>query len=524
MMQDYIIQTDGVVKTFDKGKIIALDDVSFTLKKGGMAALVGPDGAGKTTFLRILCGLLIPDAGNILIDGFSPVEDLVQVKDIIGYMPQKFGLYEDLTVIENLKLYSTLNKSDRELADIETLLEFAGLSGFKDRLAGNLSGGMKQKLGLCCTLISKPKILLLDEPSVGVDPLSRRELMKIVEKLVYDNGITVIWSTAYLDEAQKFERVFILSEGKKIFDGSPQSVSKENNGEDFEDFIISKIKENKGDMKDDGLKPLLTGGVDTNVPQDGITIHAEGLTKKYGNFTAANNISFDIKKGEIFGLLGPNGAGKSTTFKMLCGLIRPNAGYCSIMGVNINENPTLARSYLGYMAQKFSLFGDLSVRQNLNFFAGVYGLFGLKKDDEINMLLEHFDLKRYEDFNAKALPLGYKQRLALSCAIVHRPPVLFLDEPTSGVDPLTRREFWEQINFLSKNGTTVLVTTHFMDEAQYCNRISLIYKGKSLITAPPETLKSLVKTDENPNPTMEDAFIELICREDAALTGKNKEA
>ncbi len=366
--------------------------------------------------------------------------------------------------------------------------------------------------------------MLLDEPSVGVDPLSRRELMKIVEKLVYDNGITVIWSTAYLDEAQKFERVFILSEGKKIFDGSPQSVSKENNGEDFEDFIISKIKENKGDMKDDGLKPLLTGGVDTNVPQDGITIHAEGLTKKYGNFTAANNISFDIKKGEIFGLLGPNGAGKSTTFKMLCGLIRPNAGYCSIMGVNINENPTLARSYLGYMAQKFSLFGDLSVRQNLNFFAGVYGLFGLKKDDEINMLLEHFDLKRYEDFNAKALPLGYKQRLALSCAIVHRPPVLFLDEPTSGVDPLTRREFWEQINFLSKNGTTVLVTTHFMDEAQYCNRISLIYKGKSLITAPPETLKSLVKTDENPNPTMEDAFIELICREDAALTGKNKEA
>lgn len=537
MRGDNIIQVLGVKKTFDKKKTVALDDISFVLKKGGMAALVGPDGAGKTTFLRLLCGLLIPDFGNILIDGFSPVDDLAQVKDIIGYMPQKFGLYEDLTVIENLRLYSVLNKGDRELADIDMLLEFAGLSNFKKRLAGDLSGGMKQKLGLCCTLISKPKLLLLDEPSVGVDPLSRRELMKIVEKLVYDNGISVIWSTAYLDEAQKFERVFILSEGKKIYDGSPSKVS--NNGNEtgaFEDFVIRKIKENKEDTGgEDGLKLLPVRDLDVKIPQDGVTIRAVGLTKKYGNFTAANDISFDIKKGEIFGLLGPNGAGKSTTFKMLCGLIRPNSGHCSIMGVNINENPTLARSYLGYMAQKFSLFGDLSVRQNLNFFAGVYGLFGAKKDDEINMLLEYFDLKRYEDFDAKTLPLGYKQRLALSCAIVHRPPVLFLDEPTSGVDPLTRREFWEQINFLSKGvlngdtgkfsggGTTILVTTHFMDEAQYCNRISLIYKGKSLITAPPETLKNLVKSDKNPNPTMEDAFIELICCEDAALSNAGAE-
>jgi len=245
--------------------------------------------------------------------------------------------------------------------------------------------------------------------------------------------------------------------------------------------------------------------------------------KKGSEFIAANNISFKIKKGEIFGLLGPNGAGKSTTFKMLCGLIRPTSGTSSILGVKMSENPVLARSYLGYMAQKFSLFGNLSVRQNLNFFAGVHKLFGFEKLRRIETLLDFFDLKKYENFNAETLPLGFKQRLALSCAIVHRPPVLFLDEPTSGVDPITRREFWAQINSLSEGGTTVLVTTHFMDEALYCNRISLIYKGKSLVTDTPSGLKNMVRTKENPAPTMEDAFIELILREEARRESGRKE-
>ena len=519
------VEVYNVTKVFKDADEPVLKDISISLQKGEMAALVGPDGAGKTTFLRMLPGLLIPTVGKILIDGFSPVSNLNRVKEIIGYMPQKFGLYEDLTVIENLNLYVALNNGKKD--EIDTLLEFAGLLPFKKRLAGKLSGGMKQKLGLCCTLVSNPKLLLLDEPSVGVDPLSRRALMKIVEKLVKKNDITVIWSTSYLDEAEKFERVFLFSEGQKIYDGSPKSPEIVLKG-GFEEFVISKIKENKKNHGGISVSLQIKEEPDVKAKENAVTICAEGLTKVYGKgdkvFVAADNISFKIKKGEIFGLLGPNGAGKSTTFKMLCGLIRPTSGTSSILGVKMSENPVLARSYLGYTAQKFSLFGNLSVKQNLNFFAGVHGLFGFKKLRRIETLLEFFDLKKYENFNAETLPLGFKQRLALSCAIVHKPPVLFLDEPTSGVDPLSRREFWAQINSLSKGGTTVLVTTHFMDEALYCDRISLIYKGKSLVTDTPLGLKNLAKTKENPNPDMEDAFIELILREEAKRKADNKES
>ncbi len=546
-MGDDIIYVKKLFKTFKGEKALALNDIEFILKKKQMAALIGPDGAGKTTFLRILCGLLRPDniksstagrkagmddgrvqgSGEVLINGISPFdsgESLAKVKKIIGYMPQKFGLYEDLTVIENLNLFvslNTLNGSREKLRDktqddkelINTLLEFAGLIDFKTRLTGNLSGGMKQKLGLCCTLITKPELLLLDEPSVGVDPVSRLELMEIVKKLVFENGISVIWSTSYLDEAENFEQVFLLSEGRKIYDGTPKIQT----GEAFEDFVINKIKENRTNALKEAAIEQITKGFSDVIPENTVTIYAEGLTKIYGKgkkqFVAANNVNLSIKKGEIFGLLGPNGAGKSTTFKMLCGLISATKGYSSIMGVRMDENPSLARSYLGYMAQKFSLFGDLSVVQNLNFFAGVYGLSLMDGKRRIAALLEVFDLKKYKNYDAKNLPLGYKQRLALSCAIVHNPPVLFLDEPTSGVDPLSRREFWNQINFLSKNGTTVLITTHFMDEAQFCNRISMIFKGKTLVTDTPDNLKKLAASEKNPKPTMQDAFIELILRE-----------
>jgi len=526
-LADDIVVVKNLSKTFKGEETPALSGITLNLRRGELAALVGPDGAGKTTFLRILCGLLNKNVGEVLIDGISPFNDgknadktgvSNNVKKIIGYMPQKFGLYEDLSVIENLNLFVTLNGALGEVETIDTLLEFAGLKDFKTRLAGNLSGGMKQKLGLCCTLISKPKLLLLDEPSVGVDPLSRLELMEIVKKLVTENGISVIWSTSYLDEAEKFERVFLLSEGKKIYDGPPKGTGDES----FEEFVINKMIENRQNaLKEADLEKMEAVFLSDIPAECDETICASDLTKVYGKgknkFTAANNITFSIKKGEIFGLLGPNGAGKSTTFKMLCGLIRQSSGYSSIMGVRMDENPSLARSYLGYMAQKFSLFGDLSVRQNLNFFAGVYGLAGFSAKRRIKVLLELFDLKKYEDMNAKELPLGYKQRLSLSCAIVHNPPVLFLDEPTSGVDPLSRKEFWEQIRFLSKRGTTVLVTTHFMDEAQFCQRISFVYKGNMLVCDTPDNLKNLIRTEEKPNPTMEDVFIELILREREAL-------
>ncbi len=524
-MADNIIQVKNLFKVFKGEKDFALNNIDLNLQNGQMAALIGPDGAGKTTLLRILCGLLVPyeaqkNGTEVLIDGLSPflnAENLSLVKKLIGYMPQKFGLYEDLTVIENLDLFIALNGEKKEdTALVDTLLEFAGLIDFKKRLAGRLSGGMKQKLGLCCTLITRPKILLLDEPSVGVDPVSRLELMEIVNKLVKENGISVIWSTSYLDEAENFENVFLLSEGKKIFDGNPKDMG---SGADFESFVINKIKENrKNPPKDRKMEQEAAGFLNTG---EEFAIQACSLTKIYGKgdkkFIAANDINLAIRNGEIFGLLGPNGAGKSTTFKMLCGLIRPSSGYSCIMGVRMDENPSLARSYLGYMAQKFSLFGDLSVLQNLNFFAGVYGLSLMDGKKRIAVLFDIFDLKKYKNYDAKNLPLGYKQRLALACAIVHNPPVLFLDEPTSGVDPLSRKEFWDRINFLAKNGTTVLVTTHFMDEAQYCDRISMIFKGKTLVVDTPSGLKNMVKSEKNSEPTMQDAFIELILRERGAV-------
>lgn len=508
-----VVDVFNLAKTFKNKTAPALKGINFTLEKGGMMALVGPDGAGKTTLLRVLCGLLVPDnSGKLIVGGFSPVDNLNDVKKIIGYMPQKFGLYEDLTVIENLNLYVSLNNGDR--AEIETLLKFAGLEEFKNRLAGRLSGGMKQKLGLCCILISKPALLLLDEPSVGVDPLSRRELLKIVQNLVIERDLTIIWATSYLDEAQNFERVLVLSEGEKIYDGSPK-MPEILLGGGFEDFVIRKIQENAGKTESQSVKkPVIVDSNNVKTPENTIMIEASHLSKVYGNFTAADDINFKIPKGEIFGLLGPNGAGKSTTFKMLCGLIKPSAGYSSIMGVRMDENPTLARSYLGYMAQKFSLFGNLSVKQNLAFFARVYGLSGFKAKRRVNEMLDFFDLKKYQNIDASFLPLGFKQRLGLACSIIHEPPVLFLDEPTSGTDPISRREFWDEINALSKNGTTVLVTTHFMDEAQYCHRIALIFKGKTLITSTPDELKNLVKTESRPEPTMEDAFIELILKND----------
>jgi ABC-2 type transport system ATP-binding protein len=239
-------------------------------------------------------------------------------------------------------------------------------------------------------------------------------------------------------------------------------------------------------------------------------IEARGLTKRFGDFTAADNITFDIERGEIFGLLGPNGAGKSTTFKMLCGLLKPTAGEGRVAGFDLRRDTAEARNRLGYMAQKFSLYGDLNIAQNLSFFAGVYGLTGREKHDKIALVSEIFDFKRHAGMSAKDLPLGLKQRLALACAVMHEPEALFLDEPTSGVDPITRREFWTHINGLVEKGVTVLVTTHFMDEAEYCDRISLIYRGKSIALGSPDELKSKVATPRNPDPTMEDAFIALV--------------
>jgi ABC-2 type transport system ATP-binding protein len=551
---------ENLVKRF--GDIVALDGVHIAVPPGRITGLVGPDGAGKTTLIRILAGLMAPSAGSVRVLGKAPGEAL----DDLGYMPQRFGLYEDLTVRENLTLYAEvrgLDRSERQAA-FDRLLDFTDLKRFQDRLAGKLSGGMKQKLGLACALVKTPKVLLLDEPGVGVDPISRRELWAMVGELTGE-GIGVLWSTAYLDEAERCDHVYLLGEGRLLFDGPPgeltgkvservvrvtgfrerrrQFLTRALDRDDvidgtiqgqavrlllkegatsiaFDDEPEAKVERAEPRFEDGFIEILGGGPKGTNpiaeryrdIPEtDECAIRAEGLTKMFGDFTAAKDMSFEIPRGQIFGLLGPNGAGKSTTFKMLCGLLTPTSGTGAVAGHDLRRSAANARASLGYMAQKFSLYGDLSVRQNLDFFAGAYDLDRTTAANAIEAMTEAFELGPRMDVNAGMLPLGFKQRLALAAALMHEPPVLFLDEPTSGVDPVSRREFWALINGLVEKGVTVLVTTHFMDEAEYCDRVTLIYRAEQIATGTPDELKAeAAKLAGLDDPTMEDAFIALI--------------
>mgnify|MGYP003623406027 CR=1 FL=1 len=528
-----------------------------------MTGIVGPDGAGKTTLMRLLMGLLDPDSGRITIKGLDPAGEADQIHAVSCYMPQKFGLYEDLSVIENMNLYADIMgiAEPARSKKFEVLLKFTDLGSFHKRLAGRLSGGMKQKLGLACVLMGDPAFLLLDEPSVGVDPISRREWWQMVRKLA-GGGMTVLWATAYLDEAEKCDSVILLNQGRILFDGPPNQVLDQVRGRSWalsgiggaerRSVLLSLLKDeavldgviqgsdihvvtrNKsapgqtvsGHWRqvdpsfEDAFIDLLGGGPHgdsalarrtADKPADGsVIVEAKNLTKRFGDFTAVQDNTFQIKRGEIFGLLGPNGAGKSTTFKMMCGLLQPTSGLALITGLDLKTAASKARARVGYMAQKFSLYDHLSVEQNLDFFSGAYGLYGRERKEQIRLMTEIFDLKLYLNMSAGKLPLGFKQRLALACAVMHQPDVLFLDEPTSGVDPVTRREFWLHINYLATKGVTIMVTTHFMDEAEYCDRIGLIYRGVNIATGTPDDLKALVRSADLPSPTMEDAFIELI--------------
>lgn len=550
-----MIDIEDVSKVFTLDESPALDGITARIEQGQIIGLVGPDGAGKTTLIRLIVGLLLPSKGSIKVVGKDTVQEAEKIHAMTGYMPQKFGLYEDLSVLQNLNLYADLKglpKEERQ-ATFDRLLKFTGLAPFTDRLARYLSGGMKQKLGLACALVTKPTLLVLDEPSVGVDPISRRELWKMVYDLL-EEGISVIWSTAYLDETEKCHLVLLLSEGKLLFTGKPQDLTARARGKVFKitnvqgsrrqrlaeilqdpDVIdgviqgqdIRVVSRNKieGGIPieprfEDAFIDILGGGPGGNSELARITPHvvaktetpvqAIELTKQFGSFTAVENVSFEVKKGEIFGLLGPNGAGKSTTFKMLCGLLQPTKGKALVNGLDLEIAPGVARSHIGYMAQKFSLYGVLTIRQNLQFFSGIYNLSGEEQKLAIEEMIKIFDFGPYLELTAASLPLGIKQRLALACATMHHPEVLFLDEPTSGVDPITRREFWNHINGLVEKGVTVMVTTHFMDEAEYCDRIALIYRGRAIHTETPDRLKEITRTDKNPNPTLEEAFIKLI--------------
>lgn len=574
MPSDTFIRLQSVTKQFQPSAPPALDAIDGEIAAGRITGLVGPDGAGKTTLIRLMTGLSRPDKGRVVIDGLDAAKSHKTLHQIIGYMPQKFGLYEDLTVQENLDIYANLKglPTTERGATFAELLEFTDLARFTKRLAGALSGGMKQKLGLACALLKRPRLLLLDEPSVGVDPISRRELWRMVKALV-DEDMAVVWSTAYLDEAEQCDHVLLLNEGRLLFAGRPADLTRRVKGRVFvakpppaeRRAVMSRLHSGNlahdaiihGDAirilaKDttsapDGAPPpavvevagvlepapprfedafvdALGGGPKGRSPlvealpshaDDGApAVEARGLTKRYGDFTAARDISFTIRRGEIFGLLGPNGAGKSTTFKMLCGLLAPSEGDGRVAGFDLRTATADARGRLGYMAQKFSLYGELSVAQNLAFFSGVYGLDKKSARDRIETMLDVFDFKNYRNVSAKTLPLGFKQRLALAAALLHDPDVLFLDEPTSGVDPITRREFWSHINALTAKNVAVLVTTHFMEEAEYCDRISLIYRGETIAEGTPDELKNASRTQKLEAPTMEDAFIELVRRSD----------
>lgn len=553
-----------VFKQKNQQVTVALKPLSTTIFAQGVTGLVGPDGAGKTTLLRMLAGLLSPSAGQINVAQYNPTEDRDQLRAILGYMPQKFGLYEDLTVIENLNLFADLRhiKQEERQQIFAKLLKFTDLTKFTQRLAGKLSGGMKQKLGLACTLLGDPQILLLDEPGVGVDPISRQELWHMVHQLAKE-GMLIIWSTSYLDEAEQCETILLMNQGELLFQGQPSCLTervkdrvylltsptshrrllqkalklpevsdgviegdrirlilKPNHAIEqviaklgtlnityqptlgrFEDAFIDRLG---GITQKESILTKIMPQV-AGLPND-IVIEAKDLTRTFGNFIATDHVNFAIKRGEIFGLLGPNGAGKSTTFKMMCGLLPISDGQALVLGFDLKKSATKVRERIGYMAQRFSLYDRLTVSQNLSFFSGIYGLMGSEQTLRMNEMITAFNFEPILDKTPESLPLGFKQRLALACALMHKPDIVFLDEPTSGVDPITRREFWIHINSLVEKGVTVMVTTHFMDEAEYCDRIALINGGKLIALGSPNQLKQSVAC----NATMEQAFIKLV--------------
>ena len=649
-MSDVAIQARDVSKSFrikESGRIVqAVNDVTLDVPGGMISALVGPDGAGKTTLLRMICGLTTPESGTLDVLGIDAASRPQDVQDRISYMPQRFGLYEDLTVRENMELYADLHcvpAGQREARNAK-LLAMMDLDRFTERLAGRLSGGMKQKLGLACTLVRPPAILLLDEPTAGVDPLSRRELWSILKHFEEEERLTVLVSTAYLDEAALCGQVFIMHEGHLIAQGTPDELAALASGRCFdvelpagtvartvqaallddtaavadavpagglvhcmlrrgvdegtlqarfglvahsvpptlEDGFMLLLREQqkravhsgepdgvpqdgqKGNDTPDTLAdgtagrdaPQDTAGgtgspahpasagtgatpsvqripaVRTGAPKPGSRIGAAGggdtgaaddvvievrdLVKRFGAFTAVDSTSFCVHRGEIFGLLGPNGAGKTTTFRMLCGLLPATSGLLRVAGRDLRTARAQARANIGYVAQKFSLYGALTVEENLQFFGGIYNLHGRRLRERIATVRRQFDLREETGLPCNAMPGGFRQRLAMATGLLHEPQILFLDEPTSGIDALARRAFWRQITELAAGDTTIIITTHFMEEAEYCDRMVIQDAGKILALGTPGEVRRQAGPDVT---SMEEAFIRIVEQHRAAQAG-----
>ena len=470
------IEVNHVSKNY--GQVKALDDVSFSVSKGEVFGLIGPDGAGKTSMFRILCSLLLPETGTAAVDGFDVVSQMREVRCRVGYMPGKFSLYQDLTVEENLRFFATLFGTTVETGYDSIKAIYSQIERFKDRKAGALSGGMKQKLALSCALVHSPSVLFLDEPTTGVDPVSRKELWEMLLSLK-EQGITIVASTPYLDEVRCCERVAFLDHGRLRGVGTPEAILDE-----FRDIF------NPPPLKASS-SPSLSN--QTSPPSEGLgetVIEVEHLVKAFGTFHAVDDISFSVRRGEIFGFLGANGAGKTTAMHMLTGLNQPTSGTGTVCGFDIRTQHEQIKKHIGYMSQRFSLYEDMTVAENIRLFAGIYGM----KEEEIRVktdeLLRRLQFTEHKDTLVRSLPLGWKQKLAFSVSIFHNPGVVFLDEPTGGVDPATRRQFWELIYDAARRGITVFVTTHYMDEAEYCDRISIMVDGKISALGTPDELKA----------------------------------
>jgi len=566
-------QLRKVFATPSGGSLNAVDEISLTLRRGELTALVGPDGAGKTTFLRMVAGLLKPDAGSLTVLDCDVATEPQRVQDRISYMPQRFGLYEDLSVQENLDLYADLHGVPQAVRHerFARMLEMTDMARFTARPAGKLSGGMKQKLGLACTLVRSPDLLLLDEPSVGVDPLSRRDLWQIVQQLVDDERLSVIVSTAYMDEAERCAQVFVMHRGRLLAEGSPSVLRERARGLTFSaspprgmparnlqarlidsgDLVIDAVPKAGGvrfirqpnadatrldellseaptqprpeELEDAVMillceqrahegKPVATSTTAKLPPRSAHAderepiIAVRDLVRKFGDFTAVASTSFDVARGEIFGLLGPNGAGKTTTFRMLCGLLPATSGHLEVAGLNLRHARAQARGRIGYVSQKFALYGNLTVRENLEFFGGAYGLRGASLRARVAAVAEQFGVEPAA--HSGTLPGGYKQRLAMAASLLHEPEILFLDEPTSGIDPLARRAFWRTITALAQGGVTVIITTHFMEEAEYCDRIAIQDAGLMLALGTPHEVRAQAGTDQGAD--MNSAFIAIV--------------
>lgn len=539
------------------GKFQALEGISFEINEAEIFGLIGPDGAGKTSTFHILGGIMNRSAGEVFVLGREPRQARLE----IGYLTQTFSLYQDLSVNENIEYAARIREVPTELfrERKERYLALMGLSRFGERLAGNLSGGMKQKLALCCALVARPKLLLLDEPTTGVDPISRRDFWDVLGSVAAE-GVSIAVATPYLDEAERCSRVALIHKGKILDTGTPEELRKglgvkrlELRGANLDESF-----ENLEKARRDGAAPSITdlqlfgdrldvltrdterskvfinsvlntteagagnaplqateiieeeatlenvfvanlgshdGPIDLHFPyvakaeRKGEAIAANKIAKKFGHFQAVKDLSLEIKYGEIYGLLGANGAGKTTTIKMLCGLLDVSAGQVSLGGRKTELRSVALRKEIGYMSQKFVLYDDLSVMENLNFYCGSYGLSGKSRQSRIDWAIETFELGGHEKTMAAALPGGWKQKLSFAASVLHQPSIIFLDEPTSGVDPLARRQLWEYIRQFARNGAAILVTTHFLEEAEHCARLGFMVDGELVAEGSPSEIK-----------------------------------